>query len=331
LGNAVAVLLNISQLDVQYSGPEGRTIHALNGADLQVNRGEVVGLLGESGCGKSTMAKACLRLLPQTAQVASGSIGFDGRNLFRLTEQEMHKVRGEQISLIWQEPGLALSPVMKVGQQVSEVLRAHRSWSAKRCREEAEALLSRVGLDSQDRRIFDAYPHELSGGQQQRVAIVQALACTPALVIADEPTASLDSETEEEILHLLRVLTAESDLSLLLITHDPRTLIGLADRVAVMYGGRIIEEGPLDQVFYRPRHPYTQALLACVPPAPSKRSRPAGMELATIAGSAPDPEQLSAACTFSPRCSRRLEVCKERRPTLVDVETGHVECFLYGE
>jgi oligopeptide/dipeptide ABC transporter ATP-binding protein len=326
----VPALLHISALGVQYPGIGGRIFHALNGASLCANRGEVVGLLGESGCGKSTIAKACLRLLPRGARITAGEIEFDGKNLLRLTEREMQKVRGAQISLIWQEPSLALSPVMRVGQQVAEVLRAHRSWNAKRRKEEAEVLFGRVGLSGGERRIFDAYPHELSGGQQQRVAIVQALACAPALVIADEPTASLDSETEEEILHLLRVLTAESNLSLLLITHDPRILIGLADRVAVMYGGRIIEEGPLEQVFCRPFHPYTKALLACIPPAPSETRPNPAVSLPTVAGSAPDPELVSECCTFSPRCGKRMEVCDVRRPVAVAVASGHVECFLHG-
>jgi oligopeptide/dipeptide ABC transporter ATP-binding protein len=232
--------------------------------------------------------------------------------------------------MIPQEPGLALNPVMKVGDQIAEVIRAHRDWSAKPCREEAEALLERMHLSSPDRRMYDAYPHQLSGGQQQRVVIAQSLACEPALVIADEPTASLDSETEEEILQLLRKLKADRKMSMLLITHDPKILTGLADQVAVMYGGRVVEKGSLDQVFREPRHPYTRALLACVPPAPGD-SGLAGGRLPTIEGSAPDPEFIPVGCTFAPRCAQRMKLCESQAPSAVEMEdAGRVECFLYG-
>jgi oligopeptide/dipeptide ABC transporter ATP-binding protein len=324
-------LLKLSGVHIQYRGPQERTIRALNGASLQIGRGEVLGLLGESGSGKSTIARASLRLLPKNAQVTAGTIEFEGKDLFELREKEMEKVRGTQIAVIWQQAGQALSPVMKVGQQIAEVLRAHRGWSSKRCREEAEALLWRVQLSTRDPAIYHAYPHKLSGGQQQRVAIAQALACDPALVIADEPTASLDSETEQDILQLLRAFRADRKLSMLLITHNPKILTGLADRSAVMYGGRIVEEGPLDQVFHRPSHPYTKALLACVPPDPGNRKLEPGKELPTIPGSASDPEQKLPGCSFAPRCTRRMEVCEERLPSPIEPEPGsRVECFLHG-
>jgi oligopeptide/dipeptide ABC transporter ATP-binding protein len=324
-------LLKVLGLRVAFAGSQRQRIHAVNGASLEVRHGEVLGVLGESGSGKSTIAKASLRLLPKSAEITAGTIEFEGRDLLRLREQEMEKLRGARLAMIPQEPGLALNPVMKAGDQIAEVIRAHRDWSWKRCRQEAGTLLETVHLSSPDRQLYDAYPHQLSGGQQQRVVIAQALACQPALVIADEPTASLDSETEEEILKLLRELKADRKMSLLLITHDPKILPGLADRVAVMYGGRVVEEGSLEQVLSEPQHPYTKALLACVPPAPGESTLASGMRLPTIEGSAPDPEGIPPGCTFAPRCTRRMEVCETRPPSPVESEdTRRVECFLYG-
>ncbi len=323
-------LLKVIGLRVEFVQPPRKRIHALNGASLEVQHGEVLGVLGESGSGKSTIAKASLRLLAKNAEITGGAIEFEGRDLVRLKEPEMEKLRGARIAMIPQEPGLALNPVMKAGDQIAEVIRAHRDWSWKRCRQEASDLLERVHLPSSDRRMYDAYPHQLSGGQQQRVVIAQALACQPALVIADEPTASLDSGTEQEILKLLRELKAQ-EMSLLLITHDPKILAGLADRVAVMYGGRVVEEGSLDQVFREPRHPYTKALLACVPPAPGEYTRASGMRLATIEGSAPDPELIAPGCSFAPRCAERVKRCESHPPSSIALEDAReVECFLYG-
>jgi oligopeptide/dipeptide ABC transporter ATP-binding protein len=323
-------LLKTLGLRIQLVESQGKTIYPVNGASLEVQHGEVLGVLGESGSGKSTLAKALLRLLPKGAQVTEGTVEFEGRNLLALEEKELERIRGARIAMIPQEPGLALNPVMKVGDQIAEVIRAHRDWSAKPCGEEAEALLERMLLSSPDRRMYDAYPHQLSGGQQQRVVIAQSLACEPALVVADEPTASLDSETEEEILEVLRKLKAERKMSMLLITHDPKILTGLADQVAVMYAGRVVEKGSLDQVFREPRHPYTRALLACVPPAPGD-SGLAGRRLPTIEGNAPDPEFIPVGCTFAPRCAQRMKLCESQPPSAVQMEDARrVECFLYG-
>jgi oligopeptide/dipeptide ABC transporter ATP-binding protein len=324
-------LLRVLGLRVEFVESPRKRIHAVNGASLEVCHGEVLGILGESGSGKSTIAKASLRLLPKSAEVTQGVIEFEGRDLFQLKEREMANLRGARIAMVPQEAGLALNPVMKVGDQIAEVIRAHRDWGWKRCRQEAGILLERTHLHSSGRRMYDAYPHQLSGGQQQRVAIAQALACQPALVIADEPTASLDSETEEEILKLLGELRLEQELSLLLITHDPKILSGLADRVAVMYGGRIVEEGRLHQVFRGPRHPYTKALLACAPDPLGKRTGKPGTRLATIEGSPPDAELIPPGCVFAPRCAERMEHCESHAPSSIALEgPGHVECFLYG-
>ena len=328
---AMTPLLKVLGLRVDFVEPDGKRTHAVNGANLEVRHGEVLGVLGESGSGKSTIAKASLRLLRKTAQIMAGTIELEGRDLLALKERKMEKLRGGRIAMVPQDPGLALNPVMKAGDQIAEVIRAHRNWNRNRCREEAATLLERVHLTSNDRRMYDAYPHQLSGGQQQRVVIAQALACQPVLVIADEPTASLDSDTEEEILQLFGELQAERRMSLLLITHDPKILRDLADRVAVMYAGRVVEEGSLEQVVREPHHPYTRALLACAPHAFEEREFSAGMRLPTIEGSAPDPEFVSVGCTFAPRCARRWELCERRPPSPVETQdTRSVECFLYG-
>jgi oligopeptide/dipeptide ABC transporter ATP-binding protein len=325
------ILFKIVNLHVHYGESSNRKIYALNGANLKVHSGEVLGLLGESGSGKSTIAKASMRLLPKGAQVTQGRIELEGVDLLTLTEKELQKVRGARIAVIPQEAGQSLNPVMKIGEQVAEVIRAHRTQSAKQCRQEAETLLQKVQLDLGNRRAYDAYPHQLSGGQQQRVAIAQALACQPALVIADEPTASLDPETAEEILQFLYSLKTDKKMSLLFITHDPKILLRLADRVAVMYAGRVIEEGSLEQIFQDPLHPYTKALLACLRSSSQQFESHAEKRLPSIEGSAPDPENVAAGCSFAPRCLQRMQICDEQHPALIEKQNGRqVECFLHG-
>ena len=327
----MAPLLQVEDLHVHFLEPDGIRIHALNGASFGLARGEVLGVLGESGSGKSTLAKALMRLLPKGAQISKGVIQFEDQNLLALTEGEMDRIRGGQLSFISQDPGPSLSPVMRAGDQIAEVIHAHRDWDWDRCRAEASSILDRVHLSSRSRRMYKAYPHQLSGGQQQRVVIAQALACNPSLIIADEPTASLDSSTAGEILELFRELKQERRMSLLLITHDPTILRGLADRVAVMYGGRIVEIAPLSQVYNRPRHPYVRALLDCVPAPTANRTTAPHTRLRTIAGSSPDPGRLAEGCSFSPRCPERVETCETRSPVSVEVEREScVECFLYG-
>jgi oligopeptide/dipeptide ABC transporter ATP-binding protein len=327
----MAPLLRVEELQVHFLAPDGVKVRALNGACFELARGEVLGILGESGSGKSTLAKALLRLLPNAAYISKGAVQFEGQDLLSLTESEMGQIRGAQLSFISQDPGQALSPVMRVGDQIAEVIHAHRGWSWNRCRAEATSLLDRVHLSSHSRKMYDTYPHQLSGGQQQRVVIAQALACDPLLIIADEPTASLDSSTASEILELFGKLKEQQKLSLLLITHDPTILLGLADHVGVMYGGRIVEEGPLRQIYQRPRHPYVKSLFACVPPSAADRNSRPHMRLKTIPGSSPDPTHLAGGCSFSPRCCERVHECETRSPSPIEVEQEcQVECFLYG-
>jgi oligopeptide/dipeptide ABC transporter ATP-binding protein len=328
----MSALLTVGDLHVCFCQPFGKMVNALNGINLQLSEGQLLGLLGESGSGKSTLAKTLLRMLPKNSRVVSGFIEFEGRNLAQLKEKDMNRIRGARIAVISQEPGMALNPVMKVGDQIAEVLRAHCDWSGRRRRSEVESLLELVNLrSSAARRMYDAYPHQLSGGQQQRVVIAQALACSPSLIIADEPTASLDSATETEILQLFCQLKAERTTSLLLITHDPAILPGLADRVAVLYAGRIVEDGPCERIFQAPMHPYTKALLACMPPAVAEQ-RTTGYRLPTIGGNPPGVEDRPQGCSFSPRCSERMARCDDVSPVAQETrEDRRVECFLYGD
>lgn len=323
-------LLHVQDLTVRFGSDGAAEIPAVNGASFQINVGEVVGLLGESGCGKSTAALALVRLLPPAGRLVRGSIRFGRRELLAASERELEQIRGAEISLILQEPGMALNPVMRVGEQIADVIRAHRAWSRARCREEARAVLAQVHL-ADTARIYAAYPHQLSGGQRQRVVIAQALACKPALIIADEPTAALDASIQADVLTLFRELKERFRIALLFITHNPALLAGLADRVMVMYAGHIVEEGSLEQVCRSPLHPYTQGLLRSVPPRRRPDNGPQKKELPAIAGSPPDPARLPPGCPFEPRCPERMEVCLSREPAEAQPEPARrVRCFKYG-
>jgi ABC-type glutathione transport system ATPase component len=261
----VPALLEVADLTVCYDDHAGSSpAVAVRDLSLEADAGEVVGLLGESGCGKSTLLLAIVGLLPSSARVVRGSIRFRGRELLGLSEAELCGIRGAQIAVVFQDPSLALNPVRRVGPQVAEVLAAHGRESRRRCREGAFAMLAEVGLP-EPARLYEAYPHELSGGQRQRVVIAQALACRPSLLLADEPTASLDSTTQAELRALLRKLQAEYDLAVLVASHDLGTLAELARRVLVMSAGAVVEGGSPAQVFGDPRHAYTRGLVGSYP------------------------------------------------------------------
>jgi ABC-type dipeptide/oligopeptide/nickel transport system ATPase component len=248
---------------VTYSPAHGELVRALQDICLEIRSGEVLGILGESGCGKSTLANAVLRLLPSNANPERGEILFHARDLLRLPESELRAIRGREISLVSQDPALSLNPVMTVGDQVAEVLRAHLRLTAKERRQRVFDLLSEVGFD-QPATISHAYPHQLSGGQRQRVVIAQAVGCRPALVIADEPTSKLDAPLRSEIISLLSEMRQRHGTAILIISHDPTLVRTFADRVAVMYAGSIVEVGTCSEIFARPLHPYTQSLLRLV-------------------------------------------------------------------
>jgi peptide/nickel transport system ATP-binding protein len=323
-------VLEVRDLSVRFYLDSDHEFTVLDKISFDIAPGEILGLLGESGSGKTTLALSLLRLLPPAARVAGGSIRVRGRDLLALTERQLRQVRGAEISLVYQDSGV-LNPVMRVGDQITDVIRAHRSWTTRRAREAAEEALAAVGLGGSG-RIYTSYPHQLSGGQRQRIVIAQALACKPALVIADEPTASLDAATAAEIVDLLKRLKTLSDTSFLFISHDPATLAMLADRTMVMYAGQIVEDGPLRKVYAQPLHPYTLALLAC---APQQRAagtlKDRGRRLPCIPGSPPDPMTMPPGCSFSNRCKDRMEACDVRNPEQSRPSASRaVRCFKYG-
>jgi oligopeptide/dipeptide ABC transporter ATP-binding protein len=328
-------LLQVRDLAVRIFVDATHEVRPLKGLTFQVQRGEVVGLLGESGAGKTTLALALMRLLPSRSQVVQGSIEFGGRPVLSLGERELRKIRAGSISLIYQDSAV-LNPVLRVGDHLVEVLRAHHTWPRRRYREKAIALLEDMELSDVD-RIYKAYPHQLSGGQRRRIVIAQALACMPALVIADEPTASLDPSTSSEIVELLGRLKRRFHTAFLLISHDLAPLACLADRIIVMYAGRIVEEGSRDEILQQPLHPYTRALLACALPQdtandPGVDERPLGKRpVPTIAGSPPDLMHTTLGCDFESRCPDRMGICSTRFPEGIQQSASHtVHCFKFG-
>ncbi len=321
--------VEVRDLTVTYFPQGGHPIRALDGVSLSIHLGEIVGILGESGCGKSTLASALLRLLPPHADCEGGTILVRGRDLLKLPETELRSVRGREISLIPQDPALALNPVMMAGSQVGEVLRAHLPLNAQQRRQRVMELLREVGFDHPE-EIYSAYPHQLSGGQRQRIAIAQAVACRPALLIADEPTSKLDASLQAEIVALLSQIRKQHGTAILVISHDPALLAGFADRIALMYAARIVEVGGSAQILGRPLHPYTQALVRIA--AAAVKGSSARIRLPAIEGESPDPACIPAGCRFEPRCSERMEVCSRRYPPAFIPEPSRpVNCFKYGE
>ncbi len=328
-GEGSAPVLGVADLSVAYDGGPGPPTAVLAGVGFELAAGEALGVLGESGCGKTTLCLTLLGLLPPGGAVTGGTVRFEGQELLALQEERLRRLRGSRLSMIFQEPGLALNPCLKVGEQIADVLVTHRALPRRRARSVVLDLLERVRFPDPE-RVFRSYPHELSGGQRQRVVMAQALVCEPALVIADEPTASLDAVTEGELVALLRGLLRESGTALLFVSHNPAVLAALADRLAVMYAGRLVELGGREEVLADPLHPYTRALLGCLPPAAATggERRP----LPTIRGSAPDPAAPPPGCAFEPRCPDRRPDCSLRPPALARQPAGRrVACILYGE
>jgi oligopeptide/dipeptide ABC transporter ATP-binding protein len=321
--------LEVRDLTITYRPERSDPIRALDGVSLEIKAGEVLGILGESGCGKSTLATVLVRLLPPGAKI-DGSISLAGRNILALSESELRGIRGREISLIAQDPALALNPVMTAGVQIGEVLRAHLSLNTQQRRERVMELLREVGFDH-PQEIYSAYPHQLSGGQRQRVAIAQAVACRPAFLIADEPTSKLDATLQAGIIALLKQIRQQHGSAILLISHDPSLFAGFADRLAVMYAGRIVEIGSSAGVFRQPLHPYSQALLRIAASSVITDTKMTG-RFPAIEGESVSADCVSGGCRFAPRCPDCMDICLHKYPGAFLPEPSRpVNCFKYGE
>ena len=312
-------LIDVSHLSIELQTHRGPA-RAVRDVSFQIERGQALGLIGESGCGKSITAMALMGLLPDSAQV-SGTVLFDGQNLVNQTDRWWRTVRGNRIAMIFQEPMTALNPVQTIGRQISEPMRLHKGMNAQQAREQAIALLDRVGIPQAAQR-FDAYPHQFSGGQRQRITIAMALACSPDLLIADEPTTALDVTIQQQILDLINELVIERNMALLLISHDLGVISQNVDKMVVMYGGTVVESGTTEAVFEHMAHPYTRGLLAA---RPSMQPRINGQpqRLQTIAGTVPELVDLPAGCTFAGRCSFTQDACYTQVPPTIDLAAGH--------
>ncbi len=310
-------LVDIRDLRVLFHGDDGRTTHAVDRVDLSVANGATLGLVGESGCGKSVTSLAIMGLLPKRSAEVSGAIRFDGFDLLAADDETLRDLRGNRVAMIFQEPMTSLNPSFTIGDQIVETILRHRGGSRRAARERAIALLRRVHISSPEKRI-DEYPHKLSGGMRQRVMIAMALACDPRLLIADEPTTALDVTLQAQILELMRELKAASNAAIILITHDLGVVAEVCDEVAVMYAGEIVERAPVDELFASPQHPYTVGLLGSIPRLDHRAEH-----LATIEGMVPNMTSLPPACRFAARCPFVADACVAAPPPLVEVNPGH--------
>jgi oligopeptide/dipeptide ABC transporter ATP-binding protein len=322
-------LLEVKALKTSFYTRDG-IVRAVDGIDLHVDRGEIMGLVGESGCGKSVTSLSILRLVARPGRIDAGEVLFDGQDLLKLSDDDMRKIRGDRISMIFQQPTSSLNPVWDVGTQIEEVLRIHRGMKGKAASSRAADLLKMVGIPDPQRRLKN-YPHEMSGGMAQRVMIAMALACEPELLIADEPTTALDVTIQAQILDLMRNLRDETGTAIVLITHDLGVVAEMCDRVAVMYAGEIVEHADVVTLFRKPMHPYTRGLIGSIPVVGEVKD-----ELAVIPGNVPNLVDLPKGCRFAPRCETRIAedvvLATEVHPELLPVAPGHeVRCWLYHD
>jgi peptide/nickel transport system ATP-binding protein len=320
-------LLEVENLQTHFRTPEGVN-RAVDGVSFEVKEGETLAIVGESGCGKSVTANSILRLIPEPPGKIAGAIRFQGRDLLKASEREMRDIRGNDISMIFQEPMTSLNPVLTIGRQLRETLRVHEGLDRKAADDRAEEMLNLVGIPEPRRRLSE-YPHQLSGGMRQRVMIAIALACSPKLLIADEPTTALDVTIQAQILDLMRDLKRRVGAAIVLITHDLGVVAEVAERVMVMYAGRKVEEAPVADLFRSPRHPYAQGLLGAVPKLGSSLT---GEEtrLAEIPGLVPSLKSRIAGCVFASRCPYATELCRELAPALAPKAPGHVAACHYA-
>ena len=324
---APSPLLEIEDLQTHFFTRDG-VVRAVDGVSFSVSAGETLAVVGESGCGKSVTSLSVLRLVASPpGRIVAGRIRFQGQDLLQLSERKMRAIRGNEISMIFQEPMTSLNPVLSIGRQISETLRLHRGMSQQAAEERSVEMLRLVGIPEAAQRTAQ-YPHELSGGMRQRVMIAMALACDPKLLIADEPTTALDVTVQAQILDLMRQLKAKTGTAIILITHSLGLVAEMAQRVVVMYGGRKVEEAPVQALFRRPRHPYTRALLKSVPRLRSSLSSSGQQRLAEIPGVVPSLREAIAGCIFAPRCAHAAERCRQDYPPLEQKAAGHwVACW----
>ncbi|MFS0824170.1 ABC transporter ATP-binding protein [Bacillus sp. 1P02SD] len=323
--NNGAPLLEVKGLKTGFN-IDGEIYHAVDDVSFKVNPRQIVGIVGESGCGKSVMSMSVMKLLPVgIGEITDGEVVFQGNNIEHLTETQMNKIRGKDISMIFQEPMTALNPVFTIGFQLDEVLLNHQTISKQRAREISIELLTQVGISRPD-SIVDEYPHQLSGGMRQRVMIAMAIACQPKLLIADEPTTALDVTVQAQILELLKTIQEKNDMSVILITHDLGVVAEMCDEVIVMYAGKIVERTDVDTLFYNPKHPYTKLLMESIPKLHEEVET-----LGSIEGIVPSLKNMpKMGCRFADRCPAAMPECKTITPVLAEVEDGHdVSCLLY--
>ncbi len=320
-------ILDVNNLKTQFFTESG-VVRAVDGVSFHVNRGEVLGIVGESGCGKSVTSLSIMGLVGAPGRIVEGEVLLDGEDLSKMTQTELSEIRGNRISMIFQQPQSSLNPVFRVGDQITEVLHVHQNMDREAAKQRTIELLTLVGIPSPEDR-YTAWPHEMSGGMAQRVMIAMALACVPELLIADEPTTALDVTIQAQILDLIRELKSQMDTAVILITHDLGVVAELCDRVVVMYAGRVVETAEVNELFENPKHPYTAALIGATPVLGD-----VDRELVSIPGSVPNLINLPTGCKFAPRCAARiendLEICKEEDPDLKTVSENHeVRCWLH--
>ncbi|TNJ63611.1 ABC transporter ATP-binding protein [Paenibacillus hemerocallicola] len=319
-----ARLLEVNELRTHFYTSEG-VVPSVNGVTFHVAEGETLAIVGESGCGKSVASLSIMRLVASPGEIVGGEVRFEGRDLLKLSKREMQKLRGNELSMIFQEPMTSLNPVFTIGNQIGEVIALHQGLSKKQTRAKSMEMLELVGIPNAE-RVLDNFPHQLSGGMRQRVMIAIALACNPKLLIADEPTTALDVTIQAQILDLMRNICKERKTGLILITHDLGVVAEMADRVVVMYAGQVVEEATVYELFSDPKHPYTIGLLRSIPNLHNQEE-----ELASIPGSVPNPLNMPTGCAFHPRCPLADQTCKTKAPQLEKISEQHnVRCFHAG-
>lgn len=317
------MLLEIKDLEVFFKSSQG-IVKAVNKVNINTRDGMTTAIVGESGSGKSVTTLAIMGLLDKSSlEKISGEINFEGKNLLELSDEELRKIRGNEISMIFQEPMTSLNPALKIGYQMSEVFRTHFKMDKKTAKEKSIEMIKKVEIDRAE-DVYNSYPHELSGGMRQRIMIAMALSSSPKLLIADEPTTALDVTIQKEVLELMKKLKEDMKASIIFITHDLGVVSDIADYVNVMYAGKVVERAKAEDIFNNPLHPYTRGLIKAIPSAHKKKD-----ELYTIRGSVPNPIDLPECCNFCDRCDEKMKICEEKLPEEVDIDGHKVSCFLY--